>query len=591
MFLSLFQAAGADRSPFGDFWFEPVSGRSNTGMRVSADAALRLTAVWACVRILSETLACMPFAMYRLAADGSKKYVADHPIFKLFNKAPNAFQTPFEWREMLQAHLVLRGNAYNQIVTNGQGVIVALEPIHPDRVKIEMLAGGEYRYRVLQPNGTDLVLSRGEVWHLKGMSFDGITGLNPIELARDAVGMGLSAQEYGARFFQNDAKPGGVIEMDGNFKDQTARQTFIASWQAGQSGSNRGKTAVMEHGMKYREIGLNNADAQFIEARKFQVTEIARMFRVPPHMIADLDRATFSNIEHQSLEFVLHCMTPWAERWESSIESNLLLDSEDDIEIEFDFSSLLRGDHAARAAYYNSGINTGWLVRNEARRMEGYDPLPGLDVPLQPLNMVPAGTQLPAPASNDAPPKKVPAPDQARLATLAAAAAERVARKEREMVQAAWVKGGDVGISLLKAYDSLAKFMPSALSVSADACTDYCARRIEVAMLTSQESLTYGDFQTVGRLELERMALAGAAMDLPMAISHLASAITRQPAAQIKVEAPVSVSVPERSVQVSQPITLQAQIDASRSVTKTIVTQRKDDGTLVATVTEDNQDN
>lgn len=430
MFLSLFNAASSDRSPFGDFWFEPVGGRSNSGMRVSADSALRMSAVWACVRILSETLASMPFCMYRFKPNGGKEFITDHPIARLFNKAPNAFQTPFEWREMLQAHLALRGNAYNQIVTDRKGVIVALLPIHPDRIKVEMLQGGEYRYQVMQSNGTWLPFTRGEIWHVRGLSFDGITGLNPIELARDAVGMGLSAQEYGARFFQNDARPGGVIEFNGTFKTQDARQAFIASWQAGQSGTSRGKTAVLEHDMKYKEIGLNNADAQFIEARKFQVTEIARMFRVPPHMIADLDRATFSNIEHQSLEFVLHTMTPWAERWESSIETSLLLESEEDLEIEFDFTSLLRGDHTARAAYYNSGINTGWLTRNEARLMEGYDPLKGLDQPLQPLNMVPAGTLPKDPATVKNDPGKLPAPaPDARRVALVGAIADRLARR------------------------------------------------------------------------------------------------------------------------------------------------------------------
>ncbi len=431
MFMSIFKAAGEDRSPYGDFWFEPVSGRSNSGMRVSAESALRFSAVWACVRILSETLACMPFCLYRKKANGGREFVFDHPVARLFNKSPNAYQTAFEWREMLQAHLALRGNAYNLIKVGRKGEIVALEPIHPDRVRPEMIGGGDYRWRVRQPDGSDLVYARTEIWQLRGLSFDGILGLNPIELARDAVGMGLSAQEYGARFFQNDAKPGGVIEFKGSFKDKEARRVFQESWQSGQSGANRGKTAVLEHDMQYKEIGINNSDAQFIETRKFQVTEIARMFRVPPHMIADLDRATFSNIEHQSLEFVLHTMTPWAERWESSIESALLLDSEEDLEAEFDFTNLLRGDHAARAAYYNSGINTGWLVRNEARRMEGYDPLPGLDQPLQPLNMVPAGTLPPAATGKgDKDPEKLPPPQEAsRLQTLLHANAVRMVRR------------------------------------------------------------------------------------------------------------------------------------------------------------------
>ncbi|MBC7618298.1 MAG: phage portal protein, partial [Candidatus Saccharibacteria bacterium] len=214
MFLSTFKAAaGGDRSVFGDFWFTPIGSQSATGMRVTPDAAMRLTAVWSCVRVLSETLASMPFRLYRNKPNGGKEIITDHPLVKLFCKAPNSFQTPFEWREMLQAHIVLRGNAYCQIITGPGGVIAELQPIHPDRIKVEMLKDGGYRYQVLQPNATTKPLSRGEVWHLRGLSFDGITGLSPIELARDAVGMGLSAQEYGARFFQNDARPGGVIEM------------------------------------------------------------------------------------------------------------------------------------------------------------------------------------------------------------------------------------------------------------------------------------------------------------------------------------------------------------------------------------------
>lgn len=503
MFLSLFKAAGQDRSPFGDFWFEPISGRSATGQRVSADTAMRLSAVWACVRILAETLASMPFVMYRYKANGAKEVIQDHPLVRLFTKSPCDTLTAFEWRELLQTHLVLRGNAYCQIIANTRGEITQLIPIHPDRVKIEMLSGTNYRYRILQASGTDLVLTRGEVWHLRGISMDGIFGLNVIELARDSVGLGLSAQEYGARFFQNNARPGGVIEFNGSFKTQDARTAFINSWQSAQSGMNQGKTAVLEHDMKYKEIGINNADAQFIEARKFQVTEIARMFRVPPHMIADLDRATFSNIEHQSLEFVLHTMTPWAERWEASIESNLLLEGEEAIEVEFDFTSLLRGDHAARGAYYNTGINTGWLTRNEARLMEGYDPLPGLDTPLQPLNMIPAGSTISEPKDSQSP-SKLPPPDQARLATLAAAAAERVARKEREMVQAAHADGGDLTAALVKAYERLAKFMPYALSILPSGCIEYCTRRIELAAV---ESLNFSEFEASGRIELERMAL------------------------------------------------------------------------------------
>jgi HK97 family phage portal protein len=387
-FLDRFRASSDDRSPWGDFWFEPVSVRSASGVRVSSDSAMRLAAVYACVRILSETLASLPLVLYRQRADGGKDRVTKHWLYSVLCRRPNRYQNPFEWREMLQGHLALRGNAYNQIFTNARGEITELMPIHPDRIRIEILPSGEYRYRVTDRVGQETVLPRGQVWHLKGLSSDGLMGLSPIELARESLGMALAAQDYGARFFANDAKPtGGWIEFPGSFKDPEAKRVFRESYQAAQSGANRGKVLVLENGMKFHEVGVTNKDAQFLELRKFQITDIARLFRVPPHMIADLDRATFSNIEQQSLEFVMHTMTPWAERWEASIESDLLLEG-DELEVEFDFANLMRGDAASRSAYYQSGIQNGWLTRNEARIAENLNPIDGLDEPLRPLNMV-----------------------------------------------------------------------------------------------------------------------------------------------------------------------------------------------------------
>ncbi|MGV0958200.1 MAG: phage portal protein [Limnohabitans sp.] len=387
-FFDRFKASSSDRSAWGDFFFEPVSVRSVSGMRVSPDSAMRLAAVYACIRILSETMASLPLVVYRARADGGKDRVTDHWLYRVLGKKPNRYQNPFEWREMLQGHLALRGNAFCQILTNGRGEVTELIPIHPDRVRLELLAEGDYRYRIQNAAGQEMVLRRGEVWHLRGLSSDGLLGLSPIELSRESLGMALAAQDYGARFFSNDAKPtGGWIEFPGNFKDSEAKRVFRESYQAAQSGANRGKVLVLENGMKFHEVGVTNKDAQFLELRKFQITDIARLFRVPPHMIADLDRATFSNIEQQSLEFVMHTMTPWAERWEASIEADLMLDG-DELEVEFDFANLMRGDAASRSAYYQSGIQNGWLTRNEARVAENLNPIKGLDQPLRPLNMV-----------------------------------------------------------------------------------------------------------------------------------------------------------------------------------------------------------
>lgn len=410
MFLTKMRASAADdRSPYGDFWFTPVAARSATGLRVSPDRAMQLPAVLACVRVLAESFSILPLRVYRNVGS-TRQRLTKHWLIDLLARHPNPYQTPFEWREMMQGHLALRGNAYNQIIANRSGNITALMPLHPDRVKIEFIGAGafNYRYRYTDHDGVERPLARGEVWHLRGLSSDGVMGLSPIALARESAALGLAAQEYGARFFQNDAKPGGGwIEFPGKFKDKPARDTFRESWQEAQSGLNRGKIAILEYGMKFHELGLTNKDSQFLEARQFQVGDVARIFRVPPHLIGDLSKATFSNIEQQSLDFVIHTMTPWAERWESSIETSLLLEDEADIEVEFDFTALLRGDQQARALYYHNGVLDGWMTRNEARDREGMEPLDGLDEPLRPLNMVEESQ-----ANDPPPPARQPVPPQ-----------------------------------------------------------------------------------------------------------------------------------------------------------------------------------
>ena len=314
--------------------------------------------------------------------------------------------------------------------------------------------------------------------------------MSPIELARENFGVALAAQSYGARFFANDAKPtGGWVEYPGSFKDKNAKDVFRESFQAAQSGANRGKLLVLENGMKYHEVGVTNKDAQFLELRKFQITDVARVFRVPPHMIADLDRATFSNIEQQSLDFIMSTMTPWAERWEAAIEADLLFD-EEGLEVEFDFANLMRGDRAARAAYYHSGILDGWLTRNEARVAENMNPLDGLDEPLRPLNMVeeswaeeeeegaevePADTALPAPGETA---DDESATDQ-RLRTLVSAVAGRIARKEAAALTRAHERGGNVTEAVRAFYADHAGYVAESLGVSIEAAGAHCENMLK----------------------------------------------------------------------------------------------------------------
>ena len=216
---------------------------------------MRLAAVYACVRVLTEAMAQLPLCLYTARSDGGKDRVTDHWLYRLLCRRPNRFQNAFEFREMLQGHLALRGNAYCQIIANNRGEITELIPMHPDRIRIELLESGNYRYRFLNRQGSEIVFARTDVWHLRGLSSDGIIGLSPVELARDSLGMALAAQDYGGRFFANDAKPtGGWIEFPGSFKDTEARKVFRESYQSAQSGANRGKVLVLEQGMKFHEV-------------------------------------------------------------------------------------------------------------------------------------------------------------------------------------------------------------------------------------------------------------------------------------------------------------------------------------------------
>lgn len=412
MFISTIRAdAGGDRSPWGDFFFQSLGFGRGGAIRVTPVSAMGLPTVYQCIKVVSESFAVMPFQLYRPKRNGGRTRVTKHWLYRLFAKRPNRFQTPFEWRLMLQGHLALRGNAFCQITANSKGEVIELLPLHPDRMSIEPLDNGSYRYVYLDEHGRTVYFARQEIWHLRGLSSDGYMGLSPIQLAADAIGEGLSIQRYAQRFFANDTRPGGGwIEYEGKFADSEAKKTFRDSWQDMQGGSNRGKIAVLEKGFKYHDLALNNRESQFIEARAAKKSEIAAIWRVPPHKIGDLSDATYSNIEQQSIEFWTDCMLPYAELWESSIEYFLLgADEELELEPEFDMRRMMRGDSAARSNYYKSGIFAGWLTRNEARTEEGYDPLDGLDEPLRPLNMVEegesgelqGGDQLPPPPGKD----------------------------------------------------------------------------------------------------------------------------------------------------------------------------------------------
>lgn len=342
---------------------------------------MQMTAVYACVRILSEAVASLPLQLFRQNGASREKAV-DHPLYFLLHDEPNTEMTSFIFRETLMTHLLLWGNAYAQIIRNGKGEVVALYPLMPNRMTVDRDGKGQlyYSYRLQKEDaptaavGT-VILQPSDVLHIPGLGFDGLVGYSPIAMAKNAIGMAIACDEYGAKFFANGAQPSGVLEHPGTLKDPSRVRE---SWNATFGGSrNANKVAVLEEGMKYTPISISPEQAQFLETRKYQVNEIARIFRVPPHLIGDLDKSSFSNIEQQSLEFVKYTLDPWVSRWEQAMKRSLLsAEEKQEYSIKFNVDGLLRGDYESRMNGYASGRQNGWLSANDIRRLENLDPIP-----------------------------------------------------------------------------------------------------------------------------------------------------------------------------------------------------------------------
>lgn len=448
-------AAAGLPSPADDYWYQPYAVGSSAGMRVTPDSALRLSAVYGAVRAISETVAMLLPILYERTGDG-KQRAYSHPLYSVLYRKPNPWQTAYEFWEMMQGHLELRGNGYAQILPSNTGDPVgALIPLHPDRMRVERLPGNDFRlrYRFRNQDGTETIYSQDEIFHMRGFSLDGITGMSPISVEREVIGVGLGLQDYAARFIENDATPPGTLEHPGKLTPE-ARKNLKDSWQASQTGGNRHKTAVLEEGLKYNVVGITNKDAQFIEAREFQIEDIARIFRIPPHKIGHLKRSTFSNIEQQSIEFVQDCMLPRLKRIEQAISRDLLpADEQDQFFAEFNVDAIMRGDIAGRYAAYGSAILDGWMTRNEARAKENLNPLPGLDEPLEPMNMQQAGAK----------------PD--------AAATKAAVDKEVNLVSKAWTDSPDEFVSYVNGYyGSMADGLVAKCRVSRSIAQDYTRR-------------------------------------------------------------------------------------------------------------------
>ena len=383
VFGRLFKARDKPRNSLNGSGYSFFFGSTASGKAVNERSAMQMSAVYACVRILAEAIASLPLHFYQYNDAGGKEKALGHPLYNLLHDEPNPEMSAFSFRETLMTHLLLWGNAYAQVIRNGRGEVAALYPLMPDRMTVDRDSAGRIFYEYLRADSDARTLGRKsivrlapeDVFHIPGLGFDGLVGYSPIAMAKQAIGMGLACDEYGAAFYQNGAQPGGVLEHPGVVKDP---KRVRDSWNVIYQGSrNAHRIAVLEEGMTYKPISISPEQAQFLETRKFQIDEIARIFRVPPHMVGDLDKSSFSNIEQQSLEFVKYTLSPWISRWEQTIHRSLLLPSEKSRYFaRFNVEGLLRGDYQSRMNGYAVARQNGWMSANDIRELENLDRIP-----------------------------------------------------------------------------------------------------------------------------------------------------------------------------------------------------------------------
>ncbi len=356
-------------------------GYSTSGNVVTERSAMQMTAVYACVRIIAEAIAGLPLHLYRRDGDGRNEKAVDHPLYRLLHDEPNPEMSSFTFRETLSTHLLLWGNAYAQILYNQKGEIDSLYPLMPQRMRVDRDENGRiiYIYRrhgdEAQKESGTYILHKEDVLHIPGLGYDGLVGYSPIAMAKNAIGMGIACEDYGASLYANGARPSGYLSHPGRLNNI---EKLKSDWSENYAGArNAGKTPVLEEGLKYVPISINPQEAQFLETRKFQINEIARIYRVPPHMVGDLEKSSFSNIEQQSLEFVKYTLDPWLGRWEQSMHRSLFLTSEKErLFFKFNVDGLLRGDYQSRMQGYAIGRQNGWLSTNDIRRLEDMNELP-----------------------------------------------------------------------------------------------------------------------------------------------------------------------------------------------------------------------
>lgn len=423
--------------PADDYWYKQVGQASSTGMKISPESAKRIAAVLACVSIISRNIASFPLKLYTNSPDGGRAVADKNPVYDVLYSTPNNFQTAYEFRQMLQGHLELRGNAYAEILPGRRGAVDQLIPMNPDKVTVfvdKPTRQPVYKYADPLTNQTRTLVQE-EVFHLKSWSEDGYTGQSTVQMAADVFGTAMAAQDYAARYFRNDATPP-IYITGAKFKNEEDGKTFLEKFRRDQTGANRHKTAMLPEGLDIKSLSITAQDAQLLEARKFSRIEICSLFPVPPHMIGETEKtASYASVEQFNIMFAIQCLLPRLVMWEQTIQRDLILDKK--VFPKFSMAALLRGDTAARFNAYKIAIENGWMCQDDVRILEDMNPIPNGEGKRfwRPLNWAPLG-QIEAPTTQNDPtdPAAGAAPDPqalaGRLRLLASCAAEPCVKKE-----------------------------------------------------------------------------------------------------------------------------------------------------------------
>lgn len=497
-----------------------------TGVTVTEDSALSATAIWAGVRIISETLAMLPLKLYERVDERSKRPARSSDLYRLMHDAPNPEQTSFEFREMQQGFLLLWGNCYAQKMVNARGEVSELWPLVPWRVTPIRTASNAMAYRVRLPGDDrrEVVLSADDILHVRGFSSNGFLGDNVVEKFRNSIGLSLAAEEFGGRFFGNGLAASGGLKHPGKLGPE-GRKNLRDSFTERHGGVSKShRLMILEEGLEWFQMSTDPEKAQALETRKFQVTEVARILNLPPHLLKDLERATFTNIEHQGQEFVTYSMQPWLTRWEQRLNRSLILPSQrEQYFFKFEVGGLLRGDSAARSAFYASMFNTGVYSINDIREKEDDEPVEGGDQRFVPLNMAPleqASQLLAAPPAVD--PVAEPEPRAIRptpriaLEPVVRAEVDRIVRRQSKAIRGAARKGPQE----FRAWAD--EFFEREVEVVVESLTP-AATSLAALTGTQLDVRAFSSIDTAQALEAVRRALA-APEDLEARVGALADA-------------------------------------------------------------------